>query len=110
MDRNAQPGISGAPRMPKARPITTDDIFAVLKAGLSDFTHAPLFGLFFGGIYAIGGLIILASLTLLDMPWMIIPIAVGFPLIGPFVAAGLYEVSRSRAAGPWRSRSSPSYH
>lgn len=105
MDGNAEPRAVGTPRMPRARPVAVDDIAAAVRAGLSDFVHAPLFGLFFGAIYAVGGLIILASLMLFEMPWMIIPIAVGFPLIGPFVAAGLYEVSRVRAAGgqpEWR--------
>ena len=91
--------------VPKPKPVLPADIAAALKAGIADFASAPLFGLFFGGIYALGGLLILAFLVLLDMPWMIIPIAVGFPLIGPFVAAGLYEVSREIAAGrrpEWR--------
>ena len=70
-----------------------------MAAGWSDFIHAPLFGLFFAGIYVVGGLLILALLTVFHAPWLIIPVAVGFPLIGPFVAVGLYEVSRRRAAG-----------
>ncbi len=105
MEGNAQSGAVKAPRMPTARTVTPSDIVAALKDGLSDYTAAPMFGVFFGGIYALGGLFILACLTLIDMPWMIIPVAVGFPLIGPFVAAGLYEVSRERAAGrqpQWR--------
>lgn len=86
------------PKIPGVRAVTAADIRTALAAGWSDFIHAPQFGLFFGGIYAISGLLILASLTVFDVPWMIIPIAVGFPLIGPFVAVGLYEVSRRRAA------------
>ncbi|WP_421723988.1 DUF2189 domain-containing protein [Bauldia sp.] len=87
------------PKIPKTRVVTAADIRGALRDGWSDFTHAPLYGLFFGAIYTVGGLLILAFLAVFDMPWMIIPIAVGFPLIGPFVAVGLYEVSRRRAAG-----------
>lgn len=93
------------PRLPAVREVTFGDLRAALAAGWSDFVHAPSFGLFFGGIYVAGGLLILAFLTVLDAPWMIIPLAVGFPLIGPFVAVGLYEVSRRRLAGEplrWR--------
>ena len=86
------------PILPAVRDLTWADLRASLSAGWSDFLHAPAYGLFFGGIYALGGLLILVFLTVLDTPWMIIPIAVGFPLVGPFVAVGLYEVSRRREA------------
>ena len=85
---------SPSPPVPVVNSITFGDIRHCLRLGLSDFFRAPQFGLFFGGIYWLGGLLILASLTVIDMPWMIIPVAIGFPLIGPFVAVGLYEVSR----------------
>ena len=91
--------------LPEVRAIAPGDVLFALKAGGADFLRAPWFGLFFGGIYAAGGLLILASLTLFDMPWMILPVAIGFPLVGPFVAVGLYEVSRRLAAGQplqWR--------
>jgi uncharacterized membrane protein len=87
------------PRLPAVREVTFRDLRAALAAGWSDFVNAPAFGLFFGGIYVVGGLLILAFFTVLKTPWMIIPVAVGFPLIGPFVAVGLYEVSRRRLAG-----------
>ena len=82
------------PKMPEVRALATDDVIAALKAGLSDFARAPVIGLFFGAVYTAGGLAILAFLTVIDVPWMIFPFAIGFPLIGPFVAAGLYDVSR----------------
>lgn len=95
-----------APRAPRLRAIEWSDIGAALKLGLADFAKAPLFGLFFGAVYAIGGVAIYLFLAVYDAPWMIIFIAIGFPLIGPFVAAGLYEVSRRLARGEplsWRA-------
>ncbi|MDF2369547.1 MAG: DUF2189 domain-containing protein [Rhizobiaceae bacterium] len=87
------------PKMPAVRAVSFGDISAALWAGLADFMRAPLFGLFFGGVFAAGGLFILAALYVFEMPWMIIPVAIGFPLIGPFVAVGLYEVSRRLSSG-----------
>lgn len=80
--------------MPIVNSITWGDIASSLKQGMMDFINAPLYGLLFGAIFAGGGVAIVAILTYLDAIWMTLPIAIGFPLIGPFVAAGLYEVSR----------------
>lgn len=88
-----------APKPPAIRTIGWGEIGGALRAGVHDFVRAPLYGLFFGAIFALGGLAILAFLSVFNMPWMILPIMIGFPLIGPFVAAGLYEVSRRLSAG-----------
>ncbi len=74
--------------------ISYSDVMDALYKGLNDFARAPLFGLFFGGFYAIGGYALLMLLEYYRTVWLILPLALGFPLIGPFVAAGLYEVSR----------------
>ncbi len=58
-----------------------------------------MMGLFFAHIYVVGGWLIYGSLSILDMGWLAIPISVGFPLIGPFLAVGLYEISRRLDAG-----------
>lgn len=89
------------PRPPavKINTIGFPDVRAALAAGWHDFIRVPLIGLFFGGIYAAGGIAIFLLLKVYHEPWWIIPIAVGFPLIGPFVAVGLYETSRRLAAG-----------
>jgi uncharacterized membrane protein len=84
---------------PVVRPITLSEIFEALGAGLRDFQAAPLYGLFFGGIYAAGGLLIVIAAAALGMGYLSYPIAAGFALIGPFVAVGLYEVSRRREHG-----------
>ena len=93
------PGEPGAPAVPGVVPIGFADIRESLMLGLADFAQAPRFGLFFGGIFAAIGMIIVLALTRWDMAWMIYPFAIGFPLIGPFAAAGLYEVSRRREKG-----------
>lgn len=96
---------TNVPAPPVVNAVTVEDIVAALKSGIADFLRAPAYGLFFGGFYMLGGWFILACLTWLDMPWMIIPVAIGFPIVGPFVAVGLYEVSRRLQAGlplEWR--------
>ncbi|OCW58138.1 DUF2189 domain-containing protein [Hoeflea olei] len=85
--------------VPALRTVSIEDVTASLKDGWRDFLAHPGFGLFFGGIYVLGGFAILAFLNRIGAPWMIIPLAIGFPLLGPFVAVGLYEISRRRAHG-----------
>ncbi|MCA3561229.1 MAG: DUF2189 domain-containing protein [Aestuariivirga sp.] len=101
MTSSSEETVVFTPRPPavKINTISVADVKAALIAGWRDFLRAPLIGLFFGGIYAAGGIAIFLLLKVYHEPWWIIPIAVGFPLIGPFVAVGLYETSRRIAAG-----------
>ncbi|WP_109312222.1 DUF2189 domain-containing protein [Ruegeria sp. AU67] len=80
--------------MPQINRVTTSDITASLKAGFSDFLARPFMSGFFGLFYAVFGILMVWSLVWLGKIWMIIPAIVGFPLVAPFAAAGLYEMSR----------------
>ncbi len=91
--------VQSVPHRPVVRSITSGDVYAALSAGVADFRAAPRFGLFFGAIYALGGILIFLQLWVWDAALWIVPLALAFPLIGPFVAIGLYEVSRRREAG-----------
>ncbi len=85
--------------MPKVNKITVEDITESLKEGFSDFLARPFMSGFFGLFYAVFGLLFVWCLVWLGKIWMIIPAAVGFPLIAPFAAAGLYEMSRRLQEG-----------
>lgn len=80
--------------LPKVRQIGFSDLADILGKGWRDYKRAPLFGIFFGSIYAIGGIFLVTALFALDLAWMAYPLVIGFALMGPFVATGLYEVSR----------------
>lgn len=84
---------------PKVNKLTADDITASLKAGFSDFLARPFMSGFFGLFYALIGLFVVWCFVWLGNIWMIIPAAVGFPLVAPFAAAGLYEMSRQLQKG-----------
>ena len=79
--------------------IAAADVAEAFVQGLRDFQAAPLYGLVFAAPYALGGLFIVLSVTALGISYLAYPLAAGFALIGPFVAAGLYEVSRRRESG-----------
>jgi len=81
------------------RPLQISDLKAALAAGWADFRDAARFGLFFGGIYVGAGLLMgWALFTQSAVAWLV-PAAAGFPLLAPFCAVGLYDVSRRREAG-----------
>ncbi|WP_419181855.1 DUF2189 domain-containing protein [Paracoccus stylophorae] len=82
------------------------DIAAALSAGWNDFRRAPAFGLLFSAFYVLGGLVLAAVALASGREWWLIPFILGFPLIAPFAAIGLYEVSRRIEAGQpldWRA-------
>lgn len=75
------------------------DLLAALTAGWRDFGSAPGFGLFFAAVYVAGGWLIWWSVTTTGQIWWSLPAAAGFPILGPFIACGLYEVSRRLQTG-----------
>ncbi|WP_419740272.1 DUF2189 domain-containing protein [Ruegeria sp.] len=78
----------------KVNTVSAQDIKDSLKAGVADFLARPVMSGFFGLFYAVFGLVFVWCLIWLGKVWMIIPAIVGFPLVAPFAAAGLYEMSR----------------
>lgn len=84
---------------PIVRVLQRNDLWDSLMAGWRDFRTAPQYGLFFGMLYAAGGWSVLLLATVSGFYYLAYPLAAGFALIAPFVAAGLYEVSRRLELG-----------
>lgn len=95
----SKPRTSVSPRPPSVNTVTADDITASLKAGFSDFLARPVMSSFFGAFYALFGILFVWCLVWLGKIWMIIPALIAFPLVAPFAAAGLYEMSRRLQTG-----------
>lgn len=92
-----------APGLEHGVPLLHDVDFGTLRrafaAGIRDFLRAPLFGLFFGGAAVLGGWAMWWVTQVTGQSYWLIFAAIGFPLVGPFAAVGLYEVSRRLEAG-----------
>jgi uncharacterized membrane protein len=82
-----------------ANDLTLADLRAALRAGLRDFAAHPVYGLVFAAVYVAAGWFLYVALVEWGETGWLIPAAAGFPLIAPFTAVGLYEVSRRREAG-----------
>ncbi len=75
------------------------DLRAALVAGWKDFWAHPAYGLFFAAIYVAAGVFLYFALFVRGEVVWLIPAAAGFPILAPFAAVGLYEVSRRREMG-----------
>jgi uncharacterized membrane protein len=76
-----------------------DQPWTWLAAGWRDLWSKPAIGLTYGSIFAAGGAVLTWLVLDLEIYYLTFPLAAGFFLVGPIVAAGLYEVSRRLRKG-----------
>ena len=84
---------------PRVRRIGPADCFSALSEGFDDFLSMPTYPVFVGLFYAVAGIALFAMASFEHTLELAFPLAAGFALIGPFVAIGLYEMSRRRERG-----------
>jgi uncharacterized membrane protein len=83
----------------KLQRIETADCFAALAEGFDDALEMPTYPAFLGLFYALAGVTLVSLSSFANALQLAFPLAAGFALIGPFVAIGLYEMSRRRELG-----------
>jgi uncharacterized membrane protein len=84
---------------PAVRRIAPADLLDALAKGLADFAAMPSHALFLCVVYPIIGLVLAVTTLGFAVLPLLYPLAVGFALVGPITAIGLYELSRRREAG-----------
>jgi len=76
------------------RKVPFDAPYSWLAASWRDMGRVPRVSLAYGAIFAIAGVLLSFGLTAVGLQSMILVLAAGFILVGPMIAAGLYETSR----------------
>ena len=87
----SQPAVATPKAWPEVRSLAGSDLVEILAAGVNDLRAGGRYSLFFGAFYGVGGLILLV-LVRFNVPYLIYPLAMGFVLIAPFMATGLYDI------------------
>jgi len=81
------------------RTVTVNNVLEALAAGMRDLRAGLGHSLAFGAFIAGGGWLLVLLLLEFHLPWLVYPLAMAFALIAPFIATGLYEISRRIGAG-----------
>ncbi|MBS4011556.1 MAG: DUF2189 domain-containing protein [Roseovarius sp.] len=85
--------------VPEMGDVRFDMLAEALRRGWADMRRAPGFAVIFAGVYVGIGLILAWITWATGKSYWLIFAAVGFPLVGPFAAVGLYEVSHRLSTG-----------
>lgn len=96
-ETEAKPADPPLPAYPRPREVAIDAPLTWLARGLADLRHCPGPSLFYGACFVIGGYLMI--LILRNAPELIPAVISGFLISGPFLAIGLYDLSRRRERG-----------
>lgn len=91
--------VTHPPAAPEINEVDMSDLRASLALGWQDFRRAPWLGAVFSLVYVLGGWLITWAMTAKGQLWWTLPASAGFPILGPFIACGFYEISRRLEAG-----------
>ena len=81
------------------REVPFDAPYRWLAAGWRDMWRVPQVSLAYGAFAAFAALLLVVGLTQIGLQSLILVLAGGFILVGPMLAAGLYEASRRLEKG-----------
>ena len=83
--------------LPEIATLRLGDPLGWLRCGWRDFVRAPGIGLFYGSCFT--GMGVAIAWAFVNSPQWLLALCGGFLLLGPFLAVGLYDVSRSLERG-----------
>ena len=97
MSDNAQPNEPTHSSFPIIRHVKPSNILVWVKAGIQDTLQAGMASLFYGAFFPLAGWVMN---VVFDEAYGLFPgLATGFLLLGPFLAMGLYDLSRQLEHG-----------
>ncbi|RMF74351.1 MAG: DUF2189 domain-containing protein [Alphaproteobacteria bacterium] len=83
----------------EVRKISSEDPWSWLAGGWRDLWRAPAPALVMGGVFWLLSVALVVTLMSRDALALLLPLAGGFFLLGPFLAIGLYELGRRLERG-----------
>ena len=88
---------------PHIRRVPVDRPWVWLGQGWHDMAKAPKLSLGLGAVSVIAGWLAFSLLVFYDLPYLVLPLTAGFFFMGPFMAVGLYDISRRLELGRARA-------